>query len=280
MEARKRLHCRHQGNIGGPDDYSDRHRYVLSCGLCRTMQYYFFKILFDGLSVLLAQFIAFLSKQINRLELQRRGVFSHSSLVSLVIRPWFEKDKIKQWIGAPLAAFVIIGGATQLPEADVALASWEVTQPVTQLLDAEYELPVVTTKSRFEMPITSLLGVSQRYHSGHPGADMRAPMESDVVSIDYGVVEEVVESPVGYGTHIYVSHEDGMDSLYAHLDDVKVAEGQYLAKGQPIATVGMTGLSTGPHLHFEVLINDQHVNPIPLIAEAIEDYQSTLSAGN
>jgi murein DD-endopeptidase MepM/ murein hydrolase activator NlpD len=94
------------------------------------------------------------------------------------------------------------------------------------------------------------------------------------------VVDEVIYSPVGYGTHMYVSHDKNIRSLYAHLMNVKVEPGQNVAKGEALAEIGMTGLSTGPHVHFELSVEGRRVNPIYYIADAIEDYQELLALRN
>lgn len=196
--------------------------------------------------------------------------------MSLAIRPFIEKDKVKLWLGAPLAAMAIVGGVTNIPQNEDALMAWSVEQPVSQLIDSEYELPVVTNESGFGMPVVTLTGVSQRYHAGHPGVDMRAPLNSDVVAVDAGVIDEVITSAVGYGNHVYMTHENKVRSLYAHLDVMTVSPGQYVQKGQPLGTVGMTGLSTGPHVHFEMYVEEGRTNPIFYIQDAIVDYQKNL----
>lgn len=211
---------------------------------------------------------------------RRRGSFAHSSLVSLVIRPLMEKDQAKLWLGAPLATLAIVGGVSQMPEGNVVVTAWEVEQPITQLIDVEYELPVITAESRYELPVAVLLGVSQGYHAGHQAVDFRAPLGSKVKTVDAGVVEEVIYSRFGYGTHIYVTHENRERTLYSHLGEVSVAPGQYVSKNQPIAEIGMTGLSTGPHLHFEMQIEGIKVNPLYYLSESILDYQKSLTAGN
>jgi murein DD-endopeptidase MepM/ murein hydrolase activator NlpD len=69
-----------------------------------------------------------------------------------------------------------------------------------------------------------------------------------------------------YGNMVEISHGDGYKTRYAHAHELKVEKGDLVSKGQQIATVGSTGRSTGPHLHFEVYRNGMAVNPARYIA--------------
>lgn len=69
----------------------------------------------------------------------------------------------------------------------------------------------------------------------------------------------------GYGKHVAINHGGGYVTLYAHCSSLLVSEGQAVRKGDVIARVGQSGWATGPHLHIEVIINGQPVNPIGYI---------------
>lgn len=66
----------------------------------------------------------------------------------------------------------------------------------------------------------------------------------------------------GYGKRIYISHSEGLETVYAHLSNIMVKPGQEVKQGQQIGTCGTTGSSTGEHLHFELKINGVHTNPV------------------
>jgi murein DD-endopeptidase MepM/ murein hydrolase activator NlpD len=95
----------------------------------------------------------------------------------------------------------------------------------------------------------------------HSGIDIGAKHGASVIAADSGsVITSAYNS--SYGNYIVISHGNGMTTLYAHLSSRKVKEGASVAKGQVIGLVGSTGVSTGPHLHFEVSVNGSRTNPL------------------
>jgi murein DD-endopeptidase MepM/ murein hydrolase activator NlpD len=75
----------------------------------------------------------------------------------------------------------------------------------------------------------------------------------------------VGHSGFGYGNYVIVGHGGGIATLYGHLLDTTVKVGDWVARGQQIGHEGSTGLSTGPHVHFELRLNDQVVDPMPYL---------------
>jgi murein DD-endopeptidase MepM/ murein hydrolase activator NlpD len=96
----------------------------------------------------------------------------------------------------------------------------------------------------------------------HYGIDFTASTGTEIYATGDGVVEEIESSHRGYGNSIVINHGYGVKTLYAHLDRFKVKKGQKVKRGEVIGFVGNTGLSTAPHLHYEVMRNGEKVNPM------------------
>lgn len=96
----------------------------------------------------------------------------------------------------------------------------------------------------------------------HTGVDFTADIGTDVYVTGDGVVEELEDGSWGYGKCIVVNHGFGYKTRYAHLSAFKVKAGQKVKRGELIGLVGNTGKSTGPHLHYEVEMNGNKIDPI------------------
>ncbi|MCR5101701.1 MAG: M23 family metallopeptidase [Butyrivibrio sp.] len=97
--------------------------------------------------------------------------------------------------------------------------------------------------------------------SFHKGVDWATPVGTAVMASSSGVVTRAGWGS-GYGYVVYVSHSDGRQTRYGHLSKILVKVGQSVSQGEKIALSGNTGVSTGPHLHFEILIGGTQVNPL------------------
>jgi len=98
----------------------------------------------------------------------------------------------------------------------------------------------------------------------HTGQDFSAPVGTPVRAATAGTVR--IEHPAWAGNLVRIDHGNGLETLYAHLDSIDVANGARVSAGQRIGAVGTTGNSTGPHLHFEVRLGGDAVNPMPFLA--------------
>jgi hypothetical protein len=96
----------------------------------------------------------------------------------------------------------------------------------------------------------------------HEGVDFSAPVGTEIYATGDGVVESAERSKGGYGNQIVINHGFGYKTMYAHLQSFKVRNGERVTRGQVIGTVGSTGKSTSPHLHYEVWKSNKPINPI------------------
>ncbi|MGM9998111.1 MAG: peptidoglycan DD-metalloendopeptidase family protein [Candidatus Bruticola sp.] len=102
------------------------------------------------------------------------------------------------------------------------------------------------------------------YSRFHSGLDIAAPSGLPIVSTAAGNVSYVGWMQ-GYGYAVEVDHGNGLKTLYAHCSQVLVKSGSFVKAGQKIALVGSTGISTGPHCHYEVIKNGNPINPVPYL---------------
>jgi murein DD-endopeptidase MepM/ murein hydrolase activator NlpD len=131
--------------------------------------------------------------------------------------------------------------------------SWPLHGVITQ--------PFGPTNFQLEPP----LGSSPHFHTG---VDVAAALGSPVRATADGVVVAVAHTGVGYGNYVIIAHGSGVLSLYGHLLATDVNVGEKVVRGQRIGREGSSGLSTGPHLHFEVRINGQVANPMRYLPSA------------
>lgn len=96
----------------------------------------------------------------------------------------------------------------------------------------------------------------------HPGMDFSAEQGTPIYSTGDGTIVRADNLASGYGNHVVVDHGFGYQTLYGHMSRMAVKLGQKVNRGQLIGYVGSTGLSTAPHIHYEVIKNGEKVNPI------------------
>lgn len=129
-------------------------------------------------------------------------------------------------------------------------------------LDPNFQLPI---QQKLIQKMSS--GYGRRIHpitkkeQFHRGVDFTAPLGTIVKSSGQGEVIQVERLTTGYGNHIIIQHAEGYQTLYAQLQSINVNVGEKVSTGQHIGTVGSSGRSTGPHLHFELLKDDKPLDP-------------------
>lgn len=103
-------------------------------------------------------------------------------------------------------------------------------------------------------------GFGSRWGTMHRGIDIAAPIGSPIYAVADGTVVEAGPAQ-GFGLWVRIRHDDGTISIYGHMYDFFVSQGERVPAGMQIARIGNRGDSTGPHLHFEIVQNGQHVDP-------------------
>jgi murein DD-endopeptidase MepM/ murein hydrolase activator NlpD len=129
--------------------------------------------------------------------------------------------------------------------------------PMTRVGRAPAGAP--TGSGRFAWPTQGIL--SQRFWSGHLGIDIANRTGIPVRAADDGYVVMAGRDTWGYGNQVVIDHGNGYWTRYAHLNKIGVKAGDVVKKQQQIGTMGSTGRSTGPHLHFEVIQGGVRRNP-------------------
>lgn len=119
----------------------------------------------------------------------------------------------------------------------------------------------------FSLPANGVFtsGFGSRWGTMHRGIDIAAPIGSPIYAVADGTVIEAGPAQ-GFGLWVRIRHDDGTISIYGHMYDFFVSQGERVPAGMQIARIGNRGDSTGPHLHFEIVQNGQHVDPQPWLA--------------
>lgn len=163
-------------------------------------------------------------------------------------------------------------GGEMDPRRDVALA--EAADRVQQVQASRAEREQAEAKAAAERRSLPLAGVlttafTMRWGEMHWGVDIAAPMMTPEFAAAAGTVLRAGPAS-GYGNAIYIQHANGDVTVYGHMEQVLVEAGDVVESGQLIARVGSRGISTGPHLHFEVWVgglDGRRVDPLDWLAE-------------
>lgn len=147
-----------------------------------------------------------------------------------------------------------------------AAISKEIAEAIKSGKFNDVESEVLSNGGMLCFPVPSCRDVSCGYYgyTNHNGMDFsNAKINGQkVVAAKDGKILSVKLLDYSYGHHVWINHGDNVATLYAHMSRIVVKEGQYVKQGQVIGYVGSTGNSTGPHLHFGLLVDGKFVNPI------------------
>ncbi len=169
----------------------------------------------------------------------------------------FEEPSLSAEIKAEGGSDVSVKSKNDVPD-NVSVSAYSLNQKMV--------MPVVNGKT------TSEFGVRTHPISGdlrfHAGIDIAAPIDTPIYAAFDGKVYEA-DYDQWNGNYIKIKHDNGIMTVYCHCQKLKVKKGQVLRAGEVIATVGSTGSSTGPHLHFELRINNVSYNPESALMQAI-----------
>lgn len=173
-----------------------------------------------------------------------------------------KKDEMLQVINRVGEIELALGLEQQYPQnlenrLDTASVNSTARQAMLQLVPNGSPLDFRRRSSRFGARQHPIIGKQQH----HKGVDLSAKRGTAIYAPADGVVDVVRTSKSGYGNLLKIRHAFGFSSLYAHLDEFKVKSGTFVHKGQLIAMSGNTGLSTAPHLHYEIHFLDRALNP-------------------
>jgi len=148
----------------------------------------------------------------------------------------------------------------QEPDADTARAN-----EILGAMDRINLYRIAAERAPFAMPVLDSFrftsGFGMRWGRLHAGTDFAGPIGTPIYATADGVVTEAGWSS-GYGRLIKIQHEFGIETRYAHLNAIRVEVGQRVSRGDRIGDMGNSGRSTGPHLHYEVRVGGEPVNPM------------------
>ncbi|MBZ9610012.1 M23 family metallopeptidase [Rheinheimera maricola] len=185
-----------------------------------------------------------------------------SSKSALAQELTLKQDEMLQVINRVGEIELALGLEQQYPQdlenrLDTASVNSVARQTMLQLVPNGSPLEFSRRSSRFGLRQHPIVGKQQH----HKGVDLSAGRGTAVYAPADGVVEVMRSSKQGFGNLLKIRHAFGFSTLYAHLDEFKVKSGHFVHKGELIATSGNTGLSTAPHLHYEVHFLDRALNP-------------------
>lgn len=181
------------------------------------------------------------------------------SKLSRLFRFVFEsKNVVKKLLGANVALAITV--STLIPQAQVATIS---AQTVDENIVAE--APISLPKEQLVRYPVENISITQGYKLFHPGIDLDGITGDAIYPVTRGKVEAIDYSNYAYGNAIYIRHENGLTTLYAHLSKIFVKVDQEVTTSDVIGEMGATGRAFGDHLHLETRKDGMPINPLIIL---------------
>lgn len=187
--------------------------------------------------------------------------YRSGTLLGKVARHISSHKNVKRYFAANLSALVIAGTFLPVAQGNVQAAALDAVPNQTVI---QTQNTLVTEKS-IQYPLENIR-FNQGYGIFHPGIDLGAEIGTSIKPIKAGVVVEAQSGSFGYGNTIVVDHGKGLTSRYAHLSKIEVKVGNSVTTTNEIGKIGVTGRSTGPHLHLEIRQNGIALNPLSVLS--------------
>jgi murein DD-endopeptidase MepM/ murein hydrolase activator NlpD len=188
--------------------------------------------------------------------------YRSGTLLGKIARHLSGHKNTKKFLAANLSALAIIGTLLPGAQAGVQAAAFN-TQPDETIIQTQNTLK---TEKSIQYPLKTVK-VNQGFSIFHPGVDLGAEIGDSIRSIKAGVVVEAGYTNDGYGNTVLIDHGKGLTSRYAHLSKIEVKVEDKVTTDTEIGEVGVTGHSTGPHLHLEIHQNGIPLNPLSVLSQ-------------
>ena len=188
--------------------------------------------------------------------------------ISKLLRPVLETKKLKTALGGALSATGVF-----ISSLGLVVGVYQTSTPAQAFLPTPTQAVIETKRQdyfySFRSVVPEMSGVSQGFGVWHPGVDITAPAGSKVYPVQEGKVIRIESTRFGYGRSVLVDHGDGLVSLYAHLGKIMVSEGEIVKPDTVLAEVGLTGRTTGYHLHLEIKSGNRVLNPSRYLTQVV-----------
>lgn len=175
--------------------------------------------------------------------------------LSRMVRKVFESKNIKRILGLNLTCTILV------------MSIFSPTSAAFDQQEAVLDKPQASVKTEtvFRIPVEGF--VTQNYHFYHLGIDIAGNFQKPIFPIANGKIREIEYGSFGYGHKVIIDHDNGYSSLYAHMGDINVKAGDEVTKDTVLGFVGVTGWTTGPHLHLEIHKDEQPINPTEVLPD-------------